>query len=423
MNCEILSVGTELLLGDIVNTDAQFLARELAVIGIPVYYQTTVGDNEERLSEAVKQALSRSDILIVSGGLGPTKDDLTKEVVCRTMGVELVLDEESHRRICDYFSRSGKQMDSSNIKQAMLPKDGMIFPNDCGTAPGCAVQAGGKTAIMLPGPPRELQPMFRNSVKPFLSEFSDKVFISHNIHVFGVGESVMASKVKDLMDASNPSVAPYAKDGECRLRVTAAGKDEQECEALAAPVIEEICSRLGTAVYGIDCDSLQAKAVEFLLSRKKRVAVAESCTAGLLSKRITEISGSSEVFECGVVSYANRIKEKLLGVPAETLEEHGAVSPQTAQAMARGAMETGGADIGIGITGIAGPGGGTPEKPVGLIYISLCDGERCWVRKLNTGHTGAGEREYNRYTAASTALNMLRRYLEMYPDFPADVIL
>lgn len=416
MNCEILSVGTELLLGDILNTDAQYLSRELAAMGISVYYQTTVGDNEERLSAAVRQALSRSDIVIVSGGLGPTKDDLTKEVVCRTMGVELVRDEESYRRICDYFSRSGKQMDSSNLKQAMLPEGGRIFQNDCGTAPGCAVQANGKTAIMLPGPPRELQPMFKNHVKPFLSEFSDKIFISHNIHVFGVSEAAMASGVKDLMDNQNPTVAPYAKDGECRLRVTAAGKDEAECEALAAPVIEEICRRLGDAVYGIDCGSLQAKAVELLLKRGLKVATAESCTAGLLSKRITEIAGSSEIFECGVVSYANCIKEKLLGVPAETLEKYGAVSPQTAEAMARGALKAGGADIGIGITGIAGPGGGTPEKPVGLIYIALCDKNQCRVRKLQTGHTGDGEREYNRYTAASTALNMLRRYLEQYPE-------
>lgn len=418
MNCEIISVGTELLLGDIVNTDAQYLARELAAMGISVYYHSTVGDNEERLNAAVKQALARSDIIITTGGLGPTKDDLTKEVVCRTLGVELERDEESIRRMRHYFQQSAKQMDASNEKQAMLPKGGVIFPNDFGTAPGCAVQAQGKTAIMLPGPPRELQPMFATHVKPFLNGFSHTVLLSHNVHVFGIGEASMASQVKDLLEQSNPTVAPYAKEGECLLRVTAAGENAQECEALTAPVVAEIRRRLGDAVYGIDCGSLQAKAVELLLRHGLRVAVAESCTAGLLSKRITEIPGASAVFECGVVSYANHIKEKLLGVPKETLQEFGAVSPQTAVAMAQGALRTGEADIGMGITGIAGPGGGTQEKPVGLIYVALCNEEKSWVQEMRTGHAGEGDREYNRYVAASCALDMLRRYLESYPQYP-----
>ncbi len=420
MNCEIISVGTELLLGDIVNTDAQFLARELAVIGISVYYQSTVGDNEERLAEAVKGALSRSDIVITTGGLGPTKDDLTKEVTCAVMGAELVIHEESVRHIEEYFSRMGKGMDGTNMKQAMLPKNGIVFHNDYGTAPGCAVEADGKIAIMLPGPPGELEPMYFNHVKPYLMKFTKMKFISHNIHVCGIGEASMASRVKDLLDMQNPTVAPYAKNGESLLRVTAAGESEQECEALAKPVIEDILNRLGDAVYGIDCGSLQAKVVELLAKHKLHVVVAESCTAGLLCKRLTEIPGSSGVFEYGVVSYSNEIKQKYLSVPADILEQHGAVSPQTAAAMAQGAMRAGGADIGVGITGIAGPDGGTEQKPVGLAYAAVCDKNKVWVREIRTGRSKSRDREYNRYVTSSNALDMLRRYLSKYPEVPAD---
>lgn len=419
MNCEIISVGTELLLGDIVNTDAQFLARELAAIGISVYYQSTVGDNEERLTEAIKTAVSRSDIIITSGGLGPTKDDLTKEVTCAAMGAELALHEGEARYIEEYFRRMGRDMDESNRKQAMLPKGGVVFHNDFGTAPGCAVEANGKIAIMLPGPPRELQPMYLNHVKPYLMGFTKMKFISHNIHVCGIGESSMAAMVKDLLDMQNPTVAPYAKDGESLLRVTAAGQSEEECEALAKPVIEDILGRLGSAVYGVDCGSLQAKVVELLNKHKLHVSAAESCTAGLLCKRLTEIPGSSGVFEYGIVSYSNNIKQKYLSVPAEILEQYGAVSPQTAEAMAKGAMRAGGADIGVGITGIAGPDGGTPEKPVGLAYAAVCDKNKVWVREIRTGRAKDRDREYNRYVTSSNALDMLRRYLSAYPEAPS----
>ena len=418
MNCEIISVGTELLLGDIVNTDAQFLARELAAIGISVYYQSTVGDNEERLAAAVKGALSRSDIVITTGGLGPTKDDLTKEVTCAVMGAELAEHEESVRHIEAYFRRLGKGMDDTNMKQAMLPKGGVVFHNDYGTAPGCAVEVDGKIAIMLPGPPSELKPMFLNHVKPYLTKLSGMKFISHNIQVFGIGEAKMATMVKDLLDMQNPTVAPYAKSGESLLRVTAAGKDEQECEELAKPVIENILNRLGDAVYGIDCGSLQAKVVELLTKHKMHVAVAESCTAGLLCKRITEFSGSSGVFEYGIVSYSNEIKQKYLSVPAEVLGQYGAVSPQTAIAMAQGALRAGGADIGVGITGIAGPDGGSERKPVGLSYAAVCDKSNAWVREIRTGRSMSGDREYNRYVTSSNALDMLRKYLSAYPELP-----
>lgn len=411
MKCEIISVGTELLLGDIINTDAQYLAKELAEIGITVFYQSTVGDNEQRLAELVQTALGRSDVLITTGGLGPTKDDLTKEVVCKAIGAPLEMHMPSLERMKDYFKKTGREMNPINEKQAMLPVGCTVLQNDFGTAPGCMVEKDGKTVILLPGPPRELKPMFANYVKPHLAGFSGLTFLSSTVHVFGLGESSMASMVSELLDSSNPTVAPYAKDGEALLRVTASGENEAQCREKIKPVVDEIRRRLGKNVYGVDCGSLQARVVSLLKQRGMKVATAESCTAGLLSKRITEVSGASDVFECGIISYANEIKMKYLGVPEQILSEYGAVSAQTARAMARGARLAGNADLGISITGIAGPGGGTQEKPVGLAYAALSDGERVWVKKILTGKSGAQNREYNRYVIASHALDMLRQYL------------
>lgn len=411
MNCEIISVGTELLLGDILNTNTQYLAQELAAMGIPVLFQSTVGDNASRLDEMLELALSRSDVIITTGGLGPTPDDLTKEVCCAKAGATLTMHKESLEKIEAFFQSLGREMTESNKKQAMLPEGGLIFQNPYGTAPGCGVEFGGKVILMLPGPPREMRPMFEAYVKPYLLKFSGGTIVSHSLHVFGMGESTMSAAVRDLEDGVNPTVAPYAKDGEALLRVTAMAKTERECEALCQPVMEEIRRRLGSKIYGVDCGNLQTRVVELLKKQKKQVSTAESCTAGLIAKRLTEVPGSSEVFECGIVSYSNEVKQRILGVKEESLKQFGAVSEQVAAEMAQGAYRVGKADFGIGVTGIAGPGGGSQEKPVGLSFVALYDGTKTVVKKVLTGR-GGDNREYNRTVAASNALDLLRRALE-----------
>lgn len=415
MNAEILAVGTEILLGDIVNTNAQYLAVELASMGIGVLHQAVVGDNPGRLLEAVRQSLSRSDILITTGGLGPTGDDITREIASQALGLPLKCDTESLGRIEKFFARIGREMTDNNRKQAMLPEGAIVFTNDWGTAPGCAVEKDGKVVIMLPGPPREMKPMFEHCVRPYLEKFSDSVIASENLRIFGVGESAVEAQLTDLMQGENPTLAPYAKDGEVLLRVTAWAKDREQALALCSPLVEEIRKRLGDAIYGVNIESLQEAVVAALKKSSMKVALAESCTGGLTAKRITEVPGSSEVFDCGVVSYANAIKNRLLGVREATLDAFGAVSPQTAAEMAEGVRILGKADYGAGITGIAGPGGGTREKPVGLVYISVSDGRKCYVKKLLLGH-GSNEREYIRYLASSNILDMLRRFILGLPQ-------
>lgn len=415
MTCEIIAVGTELLLGDTVNTNAAFLAQQLALLGFSVLRQSVIGDNEQRLLGEIKAALSRSDIIITSGGLGPTPDDITKPVSAKAMGIELIKDEESEKRIIDYFKSRGLEMPESNLKQALLPSklDGAIFKNENGTAPGCAFIKDNKIIINLPGPPRELKPMFLKEVLPLLKKYSSGVILSHSIRLYGIGESMMAQRVEDLLSGENPTVAPYAKDGEALLRVTARASSESEATERLKPVTAEILKRLGDLVYGIDCSSLQEKVVELLRQKGKKLGLAESCTAGYIAKRITEIPGSSEVFDCGIVSYANEIKQRLLEVPHEMIEENGVVSEQVAIAMAKGALKISGADIALGVTGIAGPDPSEGGKPAGLSYIALADKDGgVWSRKFATGKGGAENREYNRYVTASNALDMVRRYLE-----------
>ncbi len=407
--CELISVGTEILLGDILNTDAQFLSIELAKLGISVIHQSTVGDNRERLLEQLNEAAKRSDIIILSGGLGPTPDDLTKEVCCEFFGKEMLLHEPTVEKIRNYFSAKGMEMTQNNLKQAMFPKDSVIFPNNNGTAPGMAIEKDGVHILVLPGPPRELKPMFKDSALPYLMRFSDKIIVSHNIRTFGIGESAMAEKVNDLFDSENPTIAPYAKDGEALLRVTAMAGTKDEAKELCKPVISEICSRLGDYVYGLDYSCIEEAVVKMLKSRNLKVATAESCTGGLIAKRITDISGSSQIFECGIVSYANEIKHKVLGVSADDLEKYGAVSEPVAKQMAQGALRVSGADIAVSVTGIAGPESDSTNKPVGLIYIGLADKDNVWVKELRTSRK---DRSYNRYVSASNAFNMIRLYLD-----------
>lgn len=407
--CELISVGTEILLGDILNTDAQFLSIELARLGISVIHQSTVGDNRERLLAQLKEAADRSDIIILSGGLGPTPDDLTKEVCCEFFGKKMFLHEPTVEKIKTYFSTKGMEMAQNNLKQAMLPKDCVIFPNDNGTAPGMAIEKDGVHILVLPGPPRELKPMFRNCAVPYLMQFSDRIIVSHNIRTFGIGESLMAERVNDLFDAENPTVAPYAKDGEALLRVTAMARTKEEAENLCEPVINEIKSRLDGFVYGVDYTCIEEAVIEKLKEKHMKVATAESCTGGLIAKRITDVPGASEVFDCGIISYANEIKHRVLSVSEDDLNKYGAVSEPVARQMAQGALKVSGADIAVSVTGIAGPDSDSTNKPVGLVYIGLADRDNVWVRELRTSRK---DRSYNRYVSASNALNMIRLYID-----------
>lgn len=407
--CELISVGTEILLGDILNTDAQFLSIELARLGISVIHQSTVGDNRERLLAQLKEAADRSDIIILSGGLGPTPDDLTKEVCCEFFGKKMFLHEPTVEKIKTYFSTKGMKMAQNNLKQAMLPKDCVIFPNDNGTAPGMAIEKDGVHILVLPGPPRELKPMFRNCAVPYLMQFSDRIIVSHNILTFGIGESLMAERVNDLFDAENPTVAPYAKDGEALLRVTAMARTKEEAENLCEPVINEIKNRLDGFVYGVDYTCIEEAVIEKLKEKHMKVATAESCTGGLIAKRITDVPGASEVFDCGIISYANEIKHRVLGVSEDDLNKYGAVSEPVARQMAQGALKVSGADIAVSVTGIAGPDSDSTNKPVGLVYIGLADRDNVWVMELRTSRK---DRSYNRYVSASNALNMIRLYID-----------
>lgn len=406
MKAEILCVGTELLLGDIVNTNAAFLSRELAGLGINVYHQTVVGDNSDRLKESLKEALENNDIVITSGGLGPTYDDLTKETAAELLGLELKFDEISMNHIEEYFKKINRPMTPSIKKQAYIPDGALAIKNDCGTAPGIYIEKNGRVLVLLPGPPREIEPMFINYVSPLLQKLTGNTMFSRTVHIFDIGESMVETMLKDMMTTlTNPTVAPYAKDGEVLLRVTAAAENKEKAEKMINPVIKQIKSVIGSEnIYGIDTGNLQTALVHKLKEKRLKIATSESITGGLVSKRITEVSGSSGVLECGVCSYSNRIKHELLGVSAETLEKYTEYSPQTAVEMADGVRRLSGADIGVSTTGIAGPGGGTDEKPVGLVYIGISTADYSFAKELNLSRGFPDERELIRYLASSHAL-------------------
>ncbi len=407
---EIISVGTELLLGNIANTDAQDISQMLSELGINVYFHTVVGDNPERLKSAVAVAKSRADIIITTGGLGPTCDDLTKQTLAEAFGKELKFDEREAQEIRDYFATRlhNSHMTDNNYRQAMLPEGCTVFHNDRGTAPGCAFESDGVHVLMLPGPPKECVPMFRACAMPYLRRLSELEIVSHNIHIFGMGESAVEDKLRDIMERSeNPTLAPYAKSGEVRLRVTARARDDAEAEEMMAPVIDEVRRVIGECVYGIDTDSLENTVLGLLRENHVTLAAAESCTGGLVSKRITDLPGSSEVYLGGAVTYAPESKTALLGVPADMIEHDGVVSPSVSQAMAQGVRNRFDAGLGIGITGIAGPGSDSEGTPVGTVYVSLATPRRTYTRHL---HLGQG-RDRVRISAANHALDMVRRYL------------
>jgi nicotinamide-nucleotide amidase len=413
MVVEILSIGTEILLGDIVNTNAQFLSQRLASLGFTVYRHTSIGDNPDRLKETIADALSRSDMIIATGGLGPTKDDLSKETAAAYFGLKLVLHEGQLAKIREIFSRYGREMTDNNVKQAMIPEGSHILENDFGTAPGFAVEKNGKHILMFPGPPRELIPMFENKAIPYLARFQDGVLVSKVLRIFGIGESAMEEKVADIIDTqTNPTIAPYAKEGECLLRITAHGLTDTEAAARIVPMEEHVRSRLGDNIYGIHDDTLESVCAQILIKRKLTIALAESCTGGLLSSRFVSFPGVSHTLIESVVCYANDAKMRRLGVKRETLERWGAVSEETAREMAYGIAASSGADIGLATTGIAGPDGGTPEKPVGIVWLGLCIKDEVLTKRL----TLTGTRDTIRLRAAMSASDFLRReLLRKYP--------
>lgn len=405
---EIIAVGTEILLGDIVNTDAQTVALALGELGINVYYNTVVGDNPERLRAAVEIAKSRADIIITTGGLGPTFDDLTKQTLAECFGKKLVLNENELEKIRGFFTKIGREMTPNNEQQAYLPEGCEVLENDWGTAPGCAFFAENTHVLMLPGPPRECKPMVKYRVIPYLKKLSDAALVSHELKIFGMGESSVEDQIRHIAEhMQNPTLAPYAKEGETLLRVTGRAETEEAADALTRPVIDKVYEILGEYIYGMDVPSLAYVVFERLKEKGLTLATAESCTGGLLSKMMTDLPGVSEVFLGGVCAYQNEIKESLLGVPHEILETVGAVSEECAAALAEGARKTLGADVGVGITGIAGPGGGTEEKPVGTVYVAVANEKETRVVK-SRGHRDRGT---IRNMAALTALDQIRRLL------------
>ncbi|HBR07982.1 MAG TPA: competence/damage-inducible protein A [Clostridiales bacterium] len=417
MNAEILCVGTEILLGDIVNTNAAYLARELAALGIGCYYQSVVGDNAGRLAEGLQLALSRADMVITTGGLGPTYDDLTKETVAELFGLSMELHRPSLEKMEAMFKGRGRVFTKNNEKQAYFPKGAHIFDNDQGTAPGLAVESQGKVVILLPGPPREMTAMFQKQVRPYLESRSTRVLRSHTIHLFDIGESTVEDRLhQSMLDHENPTIAPYAKLGEVQLRVTASAADEAEAEALMQPVMEEICALFADHVYGVDVEDLQHALVGRLQELGQTIAVAESCTGGALAKRLTDIPGASRNFLGGVVVYTNEAKARFLDIPMADIEEYGAVSREIAERLARSVRGKLGADLGVGITGLAGPEGDGVHE-VGTVFIALAAPEETFVRE---GHFTLRGRSGVRLYACQYAFDMIRRYLTGLPVIPEE---
>lgn len=409
MRCEILSVGTELLLGDILNTNVQYLSRRLAELGISVYFHTTVGDNPDRLKKALDIAFSRNDMVITTGGLGPTKDDLTKEVSAEFFNKKLVLHEESLQRIKEFFEKRGLPLTESNIKQAYVIEGSKVIPNDWGTAPGIILEEKGKILILLPGPPKEMIPMFETYVVPYLSSLSSEVIHSRILRICGIGESFMEEKVKDLiLKQTNPTIAPYAKEGEAILRITAKAKTKEEAEDMIEKVVEEIRERLGDYIYGEGETSLEEVVVGLLMEKKLTLSVAESCTGGLISARIVNVPGVSKVFKGGIIAYSNEVKIKELGISEDILRSFGAVSSYCAIEMAKNIALIMKSDIGLSATGIAGPEGATLDKPVGLVYLGLYINGRTLYKELRL----SGDRNRIRLYTAVSALDFLRRELK-----------
>lgn len=407
MVAEILSVGTELLLGQIVDSNAAYLGRTLAALGVDLFYKSTVGDNEGRVIDTLRRARDRADLIITSGGLGPTEDDLTKECIAQVFDEELILHQPSLDQLHRFFARRGVPMPERNAKQALIYKNGRTLENPNGTAPGALLEKNGKIVISLPGPPNEMIPMVENHVIPLLTERLEgqrQYLVTRVVRFIGIGESAVEEQVQDLIRSTNPSLAPLAHTGEVHLRIGAKALSPEAAEALILPMETELRSRLGRFIYGVDKTTLEAAVIQLLKDQGKTVACAESCTGGGLGARLTAIPGSSAAFLGGVVSYSNDAKVRLLGVDPGLLAEHGAVSAPVAEAMARGAREQLGADLAVSITGVAGPDGGTPEKPVGLVYVGVATAERVFAQENHF----IGIREDVRRRSTQVALQLIR---------------
>ncbi len=415
MNAEIICVGTELLLGDIVNTNAKFLSVRLAELGFNLFSQSVVGDNAARLEAQLRLSLSRSDLVLLTGGLGPTQDDITKETVAAVLGRPLLMHDESLHRMTAYFEKTGRKMGESNRKQALTIQGATVLANEYGTAPGYYIPYEKGAIVLLPGPPVELQPMFDEAVVPLLKPFVHSIIVSQNVRLFGIGESAAAERCGNLLQMKNPTVATYAKTGEVDIRVTASADDEVQAQERIAPIVGRLREMFGSHVYGIGPQNLQETVVSLLKENRQKLATAESCTAGMLSGRITEVPGSSEVFDMGVTAYANYVKTEALCVDKEILAEKGAVCAEVAAQMAVGVRTLCDSDVSVGITGVAGPGE-SEGKPAGLVYISLSDRQKVYVRKILCR---GKSRESTREIATKTALDMVRRYLQKQEDFLA----
>ena len=408
-NTEILSVGTELLLGHVTNTDARDISELLSQIGINVRYHTVVGDNPQRLEDCVRVAKSRADIIITTGGLGPTCDDLTKQILAKAFGLELVRDEYEYQKLYDYITGSGKRLTENNFMQEMLPEGCTVFHNNCGTAPGCAFCKDGVTVVMLPGPPKECRAMLRESVIPYLKRFSDGEIVSHAVRIFGMSESLVDSMFAEEMNAmTNPTMAPYAKEADCLVQITAKAPTADEAEKMCAPVIDRVCERVGEYVFGIDVESIEQRVMQLLRAQPHTFTLAESCTGGEAAKRFTDLPGASEFFLGGFVTYTNAAKSKLLGIDPGLISKYGAVSREVAVEMAEKARSIMGADMAVGITGLAGPDGDGVNE-VGTVFVSLAVPEGTYVRHLRLG--SRRDRSYVRHMAGNHAYDMIRRYL------------
>ncbi len=407
---ELLAVGTELLLGNILNTNARDLSQLLSGLGLNVYHHTVVGDNPARLAQAVEIAKGRADILITTGGLGPTCDDLTKKVVAGAFGLPLEFHPECEQSIRDYFAKSGRTMTANNLQQAYLPKGCTVLENRWGTAPGCAFCVDGVHVVMLPGPPRECLPMFREEVTPYLAQLTQGVIHSRTLRIFGLGESGVEQLLRDKMNTlQNPTLAPYAKEGEVELRITAKAGSVEEAKEMITPVEQEVRDILGDQVYGADVTSLEEVVVPMLAKQGLTLGTAESCTGGLIAKRVTDVPGASAVLRGGVVSYTNAVKHNVLGVSQEVLDSQGAVCAEVARQMAQGARKVLGCDLAVSTTGVAGPDSDDRGNPVGLVYVALATPEGCEAVELHLGGA-AQRRDRVRTLAANHALDLVRKY-------------
>ncbi|MBO7096021.1 MAG: competence/damage-inducible protein A [Lachnospiraceae bacterium] len=412
MNAEIICVGTELLLGNIVNTNAAFISERISRLGISCFNQCVVGDNMDRCLAQLKESSSRSDIIILSGGLGPTEDDMTKEAVAKFNRLPLVEDKKSRKAIEEYFAKRNTLPTENNWKQALLPKGAKAVPNANGTAPGIILETKNCTYILLPGPPFELEPMFEKQIMPYLASLQSGVLYSKTVKIVGVGESRAETMIMDMIDAqTNPTIATYAKTGEVHIRVTSYASDKKEAAKLVKPVEKELKKRFGSSIYTTDEKvTLERAVMDLLVSGSMTLSTVESCTGGLISSRIVSESGASEILKCGFVTYSNESKSKLVGVKKSTLDKYGAVSEQTASEMAKGGAKASGSDVCISVTGIAGPDGGTKEKPVGLVYIGCCVKGKVTVKEFRF----SGNRNKIRNLSATNALILARECILEY---------